>query len=80
MHAKLGKAIGPANFFRRRKCRSGIEVLNFSGDLRIILGYVEGCDFFDAAFAGQEVVPESADVVADRRNDAQAGDDHSALG
>jgi hypothetical protein len=76
---ELCKPIGAPNVFGRREGRSWIEILNFGGDLAVVSGGVEQRDFVDAALAGEEILPEFGGAVAERRDDAQAGDDHSAI-
>ena len=56
----------------------GIEVLDLGGDVHLVVGGVEARDRADARLAGDEPSPEGVDVVAQRRDDAEAGDDDSA--
>ena len=56
-----------------------VEALDLAGDLRGKRRRIEAGDAADAGFAGEDVGPGLGDADADRRNDAQAGDDYSAL-
>src|SRR5205085_7724088 len=77
---ELREAIGAPQFFRRRKGGGGIEIANFGGDFAIIRRGVEMRDLINAAFAGDEVLPEILSGMAERRHDAQTGNDDSAVG
>src|SRR3954470_17351841 len=79
-NGKLSEAICPAKFLCVGKSRQRIEIFNFSGDLAIVRRGVEMRDFIDAALAGDEVLPELSNGMAERRDDAQTGDDDSAIG
>ena len=57
----------------------GDEALDLGGDVHLVAGRVEAGDLAHAGVAGHEPAPEGVHVVADRRDDAQTGDDDSAL-
>ena len=57
----------------------GDEVLDLGGDVHLVAGGVEPGDLAHAGLAGHEAAPEGVHVVADRRDDAQTGDDDSAF-
>jgi hypothetical protein len=77
--SELGIAVGAAGFLRRRKRGSGVEILDLRSDLRVERGGVKGRDFFDAAFAGDEVIPENVHAVSEGCHDTETGNDDSAL-
>ena len=57
----------------------GDEALDLGGDVHLVAGGVEAGDLAHARLAGHEPAPEGVHVVADGRDDAQTGDDDSAL-
>ena len=57
----------------------GVEVLDLGGDVHLVVRGVEAGDLADARLAGHEATPEGVHVVAERRDDAETGDDDSAL-
>src|SRR3954462_6142509 len=79
MDAKLRETICPTNFFWRRECRRRSEILDLSGDLTIITGRIKKRDSINTTFTGQQVVPESIDVVSKRGHSTQPCHHHSAF-
>ena len=47
--------------------------------MAVVLGGIEGCDLADDGFASEEVFPEFLPANAKRGNDAQAGDNDTAI-
>jgi hypothetical protein len=80
INAELRITVRAPDFLRRRKRRERIKIFHLAGDLRVERRRVEGGDAVNAALAGNEVVPERFEFVSQRRHDAQAGDDHAAVG
>ncbi len=58
----------------------GVEVLDLGGDVHLVVAGVEARDRPDARLAGDEPPPERVDVVAQRRDHAETGDDDSGGG
>jgi hypothetical protein len=71
-----GMKNGEMRFFRRH-VRRDVETLHFARDLAREARRIEAGDAGDAGLAGEGVVPGRLDRVADRADDAKAGDDDS---
>src|SRR3954465_1390192 len=76
---KLGVAIRTAGFLGGWKGAAGIKVPNLACNLSIISGSIEICNTFDAALAGQQVGKQRFMILAERRNDSEAGNHDSAF-
>src|SRR5439155_2120652 len=55
-----------------------VVVLDLAGDLRLVWRRIEARDATDAAAPRDEAVPRGCDVVAERCDGAQAGDDDAS--
>ena len=77
--AELRVTIRAADFLRRWKRGREVEILHLPGDLRVERCRVEGGDPVNATLAGDEAVPKNVQLMSERRDDAEAGDDHTAV-
>jgi len=77
--AKLRIAVRAADFLGRREGGQRVEILHLAGDLRVKRRRVKRRDPVNAALAGDEILPEGVEVVAERGNDAHARDNHAAV-
>ena len=75
-HGELREPVESADVFGvHAEGRLGVEVLHFAGELDLEGGRVEQGDRRDAALAGEQPLPEAANVIANRLDVPQAGDD-----
>jgi len=72
--------IGPPDVLRVLEIILRVEIADLTRDLAIERAGVERLDSPDAADAVPQVAPERIEILADRRDDAHAGDDDSAVG
>ena len=73
------RAVGELDELAIDAKRRGVEVLDLGRDPRRKAAGVEQADWRGAAFSGQYRAPRCRDVIADRRDEAEAGDRHPAL-
>ena len=77
-HAEMHRALAAADGLRVHPL-GRVEVADLAGGLRLVARDVELRDLGEAGLAADQVVPRGRDVVADRADDAQAGDDDAAV-
>ena len=75
----MRETIGPARVFEIVKTTFRIEIANFAGDLTIVTRCVKSRDLANSAFALGQILPKTDEIVAYRRDDAETGDDNSAI-
>src|ERR1019366_7472611 len=78
-NAELRITIRPPDFLWRRKRRQRIKMFHLAGDLRGERRRVERGDAVNAALAGDEFAPENIELMSQRGDDAQTGDDHAPV-
>src|SRR5205807_7658548 len=78
-HGQLNETIGTPYVFDVVEKVFWIEVAYFTADFAIVVGGVEGLDPADAAFAFNEIFPKRLEIVADRRDNAEASNNNSAV-
>src|SRR6266496_4025490 len=76
---ELGETICPPNVLGISEKRFRIKVAHFTGDLTIITGGVESFDSANAADAVLKIRPESLQLIPERSDSAQSGNDNSAI-
>lgn len=62
--AKLGVAVGAANFFGIGEGRRNVQLVDLGGNAASVLANVEGGDGDDAAVAAGDSLPEAVDGIA----------------
>ena len=77
-HAQLDEAVHFARFFFRHVAH-GIEVFDFAGHGAGKAGGIELGNGVDTALAGNDIGPVLVDAVAERGDNAHAGNDDSSL-
>jgi hypothetical protein len=75
----VDEQVHAARLFRRH-VRRDVEALHLAGDLAGEARGIEAGDARDAGLAGERALPGFGNRVADRADDAQAGDGDSAAG
>ncbi len=78
-HGQLRKTVRSPGVLRILEKIFWLEVANFAADLAIVVRGIEGLDPLNAADAVFEIAPKSLDIVADRRDRAEARDNDSAI-
>ena len=76
--AEVNEAVEAAHFLDA-EVLARIEVLHFAGDLAAEGGGVESGDAVDAGLAFEGGLPARGDVVADRRNHTETGNDNTTV-
>src|SRR5437899_7153000 len=76
---ELREAVRAPGILGGRERIRPIEVFDFSGDLGVEKGGIELSDPIDATFARQKICPKRIDVVAQRTDDTQTGDDDPSI-
>ena len=79
-HRELSETIGAAWVLRVLEKIFRLEVADFGRDLAIVPFGIEGLDSLDSADAIEAIAPEAVDVIADRRDSAEACENDSAIG
>ena len=78
-HGELRETIGAARVLRVLEKIFRLEVADFGRDLAIVPFGIEGPDPLDPADAIEAIAPEGVDVIADRRDSAEACENDSAV-
>jgi len=78
-HCKVGIAVASPDIFRIFKVRLWVETPHFSGDMAVIGRRVELCYLTDAAFSLNQIPPERFQVVSNRRNYSDAGNNYASI-
>src|SRR6266404_4763676 len=78
-HRQLNETIRAPDVFDVVEKVFWIEVAYFTADFAIVVGGVEGLNPADAAFAFNEIFPKRLEIVADRRDNAEASNNNSAV-
>jgi hypothetical protein len=78
-HPELGEGIGAAGILGILEERARIKAAHLSGDLAVVVGEFGLVDSGNTALAGNEAVPEGLEIVSDRGNDSDSGDDDAAF-
>src|ERR1019366_1924186 len=79
VNAELRIPVRTTDFLGRRKCGREVKLLHLAGDLGVERRRVKGGDPVNAALAGNQVVPENVQLMPERRDNAEAGDDHTTV-